>query len=193
MNSKSYLVCLASLAAFAMSAIAASAQTNHVPKALSEVLIDIDGDGKLDRAVLVQAQEQARIDLYIYLAGGDGALDLARKPDVLKQDIVPHAIVGLQGKGSRSLLVTSGCGGCSNDNETTLTIAYRGGSLVVAGYTLAWDTRNGQGVCDVNYLTGQGFILRGLNGKKMPIKGRFNAVKVVDWSEAKEPAACKKI
>ena len=42
-------------------------------------------------------------------------------------------------------MVRYGCGGCSNDYETTLTIISRGGEFLVAGFTYEWDTRYSAG------------------------------------------------
>jgi hypothetical protein len=87
------------------------------------------------------------------------------------------------------LLVHYGCGGCSNDYETTLTIAHRGGDFLVAGFTYNWETREGVGGCDINFLTGNGARSRGL-AKARPVKARFTPVRLIDWSADKEPKVC---
>jgi hypothetical protein len=162
-------------------------------EALDEITLDIDHDGRMDRAALVQAADNAQADLYIYLAAGNERLDLSREPTFLKKDITGGAISSLESNGKGSLMVRYGCGGCSNDNETTLTIISRGGEFLVAGFTFDWDTRYGAGSCDINFLTGKGFISEGAGITEQIVKrftGKFTPVKLADWSEDSRPEAC---
>jgi hypothetical protein len=154
-----------------------------------EVVLDIDHDGKMDRAVLVDDPASGHADLYIYLAIGDEKLDLSRRPTFLKKNLTTARILRFESNGKGSLIVMSGCGGCSNDYATTLTIVHRRGALLVGGVTYDWDTRNGIGSCDINYLSGKGVASRG-TAKAKPIKGKFVPVKLADWSEEKRPQAC---
>ena len=155
-----------------------------------EVTLDMDKDGRMDRAALVRHPDHAQADLYIYLAAGDEKLDLSRKPTFLKKDLTAEGILSLESKGEGSLVFTYGCGGCSNDYGTSLTIVHRGGKFLVAGFTYAWDTRTGMGSCDINFLTGKGVITRGLDGAGKRIKGKFTPVLLADWSDDKRPKAC---
>ncbi len=96
----------------------------------------------------------------------------------------------LTSKGRGSLVVQYGCGGCSNDTETTLTIVRRDGEFWVAGFSYGWETRDfGTGSCDINFLTGKGVRSQAF-GKGKPIKARFTPVKLADWSVDKQPKAC---
>ena len=81
----------------------------------------------------------------------------------------------------------SGCGGCSNDYSTTLTIVYRGGEFLVGGYTYDWETRDTAGTCDINFLTGKGTLLDGIEGPGEPMADKFMPVKLADWSETRGP------
>lgn len=160
-----------------------------------ETTLDIDRDGKMDRAVMVDA------DLYIYLGGGDEKFDPLRQPSFLKKDLATAAVLVVESKGKvtgkaagrPALIVKYGCGGCSNDTSTTLTIVYRGGQFVVVGVTYDWDTRNGIGSCDVNFLTGKGVATEGLNEEKRTrrFRGNFTAVKLADWSDEQRPKTCR--
>jgi hypothetical protein len=123
------------------------------------------------------------------MAAGDEKLDLSRKPTILKSDLTADLVLGLEGEDGL-LVVTYGCGGCSNDYETTLTIAYREGDFVVDGYVYAWDTRNGIGSCEINFIAGTAVITQGLEGEAQPVEGTFTPVKLADWSDARRPAAC---
>jgi hypothetical protein len=154
-----------------------------------EITLDIDRNGTADRAVLTGNPGSGLSDLAIYLDAGDGAIDPSRKPAILKRGIADARILAFESKGKGSLVVTYGCGGCSNDTEIALTVVHRNGAFLIGGYTYSWDTRNGSGTCDINFLTGKGTMARDL-GKARPIGGRFAPVKLADWSEEKRPRAC---
>jgi hypothetical protein len=178
------------------------AENKPALEALSEVTLDIDRDGKLDRAVLVGDPESEYVDLYIYLAAGDEKLDLSRRSNFLKKEITEGSIFdrGLASKSKGSLSVTScyGCGANKSWNET-LTIVHRGDEFLVAGYTRDWDwnshTSDGNvetlmGSCDINFLTGKGVVSEELEEGK-PLKGKFKPIKLSDWSAEKRPKACE--
>ena len=175
--------------AIAAGSLSAAAQDG---KAVSQMqtTLDIDQDGKMDRAVMVDA------DLYIYLSVGDEKPDLSRQPSFLKKDLATARVLAVESKGKpggrTALIVKYGCGGCSNDFGTTLTIVHRGGQFVVAGVTYDWDTRGGIGSCDINFLTGKGVATQGLREDKRTrrLNGKFTPVKLADWSDDKRPRVC---
>jgi len=160
-----------------------------------ELKLDIDQDGKTDRAVIMQAPGEAA-DLYIYL--GEEKADASRQPDFARKGLTEDRVIDLESKGKGSLLVTS-CFGCgaSKSTEETLTIVYRQGKFLVGGYSRNWDwneqTSSGVdttvGDCDINYLTGKGTASRDLEDGK-PIKGKFRPVPLKDWSADRRPKAC---
>ena len=78
---------IVALATVPMSALAENELSNED---LYEITLDIDNDGKMDRAVLVRQPhpDSAQVDLYIYLGAGDEKLDLSRRPTILKKEIV---------------------------------------------------------------------------------------------------------
>jgi len=153
-------------------------------------VLDIDRDGRMDRAVLVRHPRGAAADLLIYLGAGSEALDLSRKVDIRKNDLAHGHVMQLETNRKGSLVVRYGCGGCSNDYETRLTIVYRSGDFFVAGFAYNWETREGVGSCDINFLTGKGVRSRGL-AKATPIRARFTAVKLADWSVDKQSLLAK--
>ena len=143
------------------------------------------------------------VDLYLYLAVGDEELDLSRKPAVLKKKIVDPEetpwVQPLESKDSGSLVVAS-CYGCGANKswDQKLTIVYRGGEFLVAGYARDWDWNSHladgsvetiMGGCDIDFLAGKGVVSEGLDEGK-PIDGKFTPVKLADWSDAKRPEAC---
>jgi hypothetical protein len=177
-------------AALATVPIGARAEETASPEDRHQAVLDIDRDGRMDRAVLVRHPSGAAADLLIYLGTGSDALDLSRKPDMRKDDLAYGHVMQLGTNSKGSLTVQYGCGGCSNDYETTLTIIHRGGDFFVAGFSYNWETRdNGNGSCDINFLTGKGVRSRGL-AKARPIKARFTPIRLADWSADKEPKVC---
>ncbi|ESX97280.1 hypothetical protein X754_01835 [Mesorhizobium sp. LNJC403B00] len=50
-----------------------------------EVTLDMDNDGRMDRAVIAADSDSGLADLSIYLAAGEGKLDPSRKPDFVKK------------------------------------------------------------------------------------------------------------
>jgi hypothetical protein len=112
-----------------------------VLKQRCEIALDIDRDGRMNRAVLVRHPTGPSADLSIYLAAGDDKIDPARKPAISREDLASGAVMQLGASGRGSLTVGYGCGGCSDDVETTLTIVHRGGDFWVAGFICDWETR----------------------------------------------------
>jgi hypothetical protein len=175
------------IALIACGVVTAPAFAEEKREALAEVTLDMDNDGKLDRAVLVGDSEGGYVDIYIYLAAGDEKLDLSRPPDFLKKEITDGSIYdgALKSKGKGSLTVTScyGCGARKSSDET-LTIVHRGGAFLVAGYTRnwdwnsevrkadgSWDIETQMGGCDINFLTGKGVASQSLDENR-PVSGK---------------------
>jgi hypothetical protein len=172
----------------AIGLVAASASAAPLDD-VHEMAIDIDQDGRADRAALVRDKASSGLDLYIFSGAGDAKLDLSRKATFVKKGLATSLVLAFEQRGKGSLVVTTGCGGCSNDWSITLTIVHRGGEFLIAGFTREWDTRNGTGTCDINFLTGKGTLTRD-GAKARPLKGKFAPVKLADWSSEREPKAC---
>jgi hypothetical protein len=114
----------------------------------------------------------------------------ARHPSSKKKLAHGH-VLALASNAKGSLIVKYGCGGRSNDDESSLTIVHRSGEFLVAGFSNSWEWRDrGSGGCDINFLSGKGVSRRGLGVKKKPIRATFTPVKLADWSVEKLPKAC---
>ncbi|AZO31714.1 MULTISPECIES: hypothetical protein [unclassified Mesorhizobium] len=161
-----------------------------------ELALDIDQDGTMDRAVVMQ-DDGAPADLYIYLAREKP--DPSRKPDFVKKALTEDRILDLEAKGKGSLAITS-CFGCGaiKSTEDTLIFVHRRGQFLVGGYRRYWDwnihksdgtVETTVGDCDINYLTGKGKASKDLEDGK-PVKGSFKPVPLKDWSYEKRPEAC---
>jgi len=127
-------------------------------------------------------------DLWIYLQTGKEALELTRRPSFIKASLTHDPILSVESKSGGSLVIRFDRGG-NNHYEMSLTIVHRKGQFWVAGFTKAWDTQQGIGSCDINFLTGRGVAARGLAAAR-PLKGRFAPIKLVDWSPDRQPRAC---
>lgn len=160
-----------------------------------ELKLDIDQDGKADRALVLQ-EAGGPADLYIYL--DEERSDPSRLPDFVKKGLTEDRVIDLESKGKGSLLVRS-CFGCgaSKSTEETLTIVDRQGKFLVGGYSRSWDWNQQKssgvettlGDCDINYLTGKGTVSKDLEPGK-PVEGKFKPVPLKDWSSEMRPKAC---
>ena len=208
------------LALMAMPAAAAIAGTATKSEVLYQTSLDIDHDGRQDKAALVLVgpgrtdfheltrdryglSADERVDLHIYLGKGGENADLGERPDFIKQRIAdPERVPWVQpldvGKSGSLLISAAHQWGASHDWTEIITVAYRNGEPVVAGFTMGWywnspladDTfETLEGECDVNFLTGKGTLTKDTSTPK-PIKGAFKTVKLADWTSARIPKAC---
>lgn len=175
--------------ALATSGVGTLARGQGPGRMLHEVTLDIDRDGKPDRAVLLQPAGSSYVDLHIHLGPGAAPLDPSRRPSVVKTGITAEPIRAFESKGAASLVIKYGRGG-SDDYEVSLTIVHRRGRLLVGGYTHDWDTRHGMGRCAINFLSGKGVASQGLAGSR-PIGTQFKPIALADWSDDKLPKACR--
>jgi hypothetical protein len=187
------------IVAFLAIPMSALAENEPMAEAPFEITLDIDNDGQMDRAVMVQDPDNGQADLYVYLAAGDEKLDPSRKPTFIKKALTDGQVLELESKGKGSLSVTS-CFGCGANKswEETLTIVHRGAEFLVAGYSRNWDwnvqTSDGDvettlGSCDINFLTGKGIASQGLDDGE-PIEEKFTPMNLADWSNDSRPKSC---
>lgn len=166
------------LAAFCLLLPAAAPAQGIDPARIAAVITtDWTGEGSRDRALLVEAEAGA--DLWIL-----ENLDQGRARPVVARNFVwrgeawgTEPSLALSPQGSLLVIAQNDAIGRSRW-RTTLTLAFRGGRLVVAGYTA--ETRDTldltESTCDVNLLTGRGT----LDGR--PIRTALRAVPATDWT-----------
>jgi hypothetical protein len=171
--------------------IRGSAESARSSVVIREVAIDLNRDGKLDRAVLTRNYDEGSyVDLAIFL--GVDAVNPASAPSFAKRRLASGHVHEMTAKDNGSLRIESRCGGCSNDDITVFTIVYRSGQFVVGGFSRSWELRDGSaGSCDVNYLTGKGVASKGLPERNKVIKMVFKPIRLADWSDGKMPSACR--
>ena len=188
----------------AVSAFVAGAATGfraqEAPEAPREVRLDIDGDGKLDIARIIETSEDGSGDLLVYLNAGDSEPDAGRKPEFVKKNMIMGTILAFERRGKSALALTTctGCGARQSTDET-LTIVYRRRTFMVGGFDRSWDLNaelaSGEfetkmGSCSINFLTGKGRVAEGLESDR-PVKQHFDPVRLADWSEKTMPGICQ--
>lgn len=150
---------------------------------LAQVEADLNGDGVPDRAILLRMKE-----------GDDAMLVIWKGPDLEHPTVITDTIIWAGGPGqipelnlaeNGSLQVISQNYGIGRDRwQKTLTIAYREGRYILAGYTYDWydslDLEN-SGSCDVNLFNGRGFLSLGQEGRKRKIRVEMRAMPIADW------------
>ena len=171
----------------AASAFAAEPSAKQV---LAELTADLNGDGIKDRAVLLHDADGDDVDLAVYLSAGG---QLPDKPSVYKPAFGwTGAMAGqepeLATNKAGSLVVVFQNDSIGRDRwRQQYTIAFRGGTLVVAGYDYeSRDTLKPShvGRCSINFLAGRGVR----NGKPVQLTGPPPTLG--DWTDKSVPAAC---
>ena len=209
-----YVVVLAmlcgALVAVVVALIAVALPARAETKALFEIALDIDRDGKMDRAVLVGVEgngsyspgkdwfmlgADTRVDLYVFLDAGDAPLDLSRQPSFLKKDIVvgerQNQIFPLESRNG-SLIIKTAYNLHSNWAAETLAIVHRKGGFLVAGFSRSTDLKSGaQGSCEINFLTRKGVVSKGMDSKTRRLKQHFKPVRLAAWPAQATPKACR--
>ena len=196
-------------------------------EALYDIALDIDDDGKTDRAVLVlvgpgrtdfgpldigtlrvERAARASTSIFIWTRAKRRSISPASRMFVRKAIVDTEEtswVQPLERNGGGSLLVTSvyGWGAVKTWGET-LTIVYRDGEFLVAGYS------QGLGLGQRSPQTGRG-LGRGNHHRRVRYQlplgkrrrrrtnwttasrstGKFTPVKLADWSTANRPEACE--
>jgi hypothetical protein len=179
------------IAALALIPAGARADDKPTLKPLYDVALDLDHDGRLDRAVVVHDPASIYAALYIYLGAGNGPLDIRRRPSFVKKDLTTDPVTGLAANGHALVVKYGRVGLGSNQYEMSLTIMRRRGEFWVTRFTASWDMRDGSlGSCAIDFLRGKGVAARG-HGRNKRVRAKLTPIKLADWSEDKRPNACK--
>ena len=150
-------------------------------------------DGSIGRAVLIDDDDNASVDLAIY-SGNSVNPDQGLKLSAFAHDIASSGNMAgntaeLRQTQKGALQIYSENMAVGRDKwERTMTLAFRGGHFVVAGLTLtAFDDLNPNSAisCDLNYLSGIG-----KSGKKT-LKVAAGGVPLDKWTEDLIPKACQ--
>ena len=161
----------------------------------TEIRADLNGDGIIDSANLVENINGGTAALNIILTRADGSEFLAvHAPGIVW---VGSAMAGQQPelrlteRGSLQVVSMNEAIGRDRWNQT-LTIAYRQGRFKLAGYTYDWwdtlDVSN-DGTCDINLLNGRGELLLGEERVKTTFRIGMRAMPVENW-DGEIPKVC---
>lgn len=156
---------------------------------------DWNKDGKSDLAVLVGPKEKGDdIGILIYLRDADHDLlkPVANAPAKVWGNASLDGMFGqdphLEALANGSIAVHSENSGIGRDRwEQTLTLAYRNGAFIVAGYTYShYDTLDPDagGTCDYNVLTGKATV-GSKERKNDPV-----TIRVEDWNDQTGQTGC---
>lgn len=184
-------VCLIS-ALFLLPSFAVAAEAMDPARIVSAATGDWNKDGASDLALLVAPAEGSDEDnaIYLYLNSDVGKLTL--------NSVIPDKVWGqfeLYGQApsvsalpNGSIQITSHNDAVGRERwEQKLTIAYRNGDFVVAGYTFSsYDTLDPENTlqCDFNVLNGKGTT------KGKPIASKGATVLLKDWRDEMGQKAC---
>lgn len=148
--------------------------------------VPVDGDIYRFRAVLSETDGGG--DLYIFTDAGEGWVETVHAKDIVWRGGMYGQEPWLEVNEHGSLKIYSENSAIGRDRwEQILTIAYRGGEFLIAGYTFSYyDTLDpdAAGQCDVNLLTGKGVH----NDKTF--KTRLPRTRVADWTMDTRPPEC---
>lgn len=154
---------------------------------LASVLWDANGDGRFDRAVLVNADPDPV--LHVFLSEGLDGTKHVTASHLAWAGAMWGTMPSLTATDKGSLLVKSENVAIGRDRwERTLTLSVREGKLIVSGYTWSsYDTLDLENTssCDINLLTGKG------TAKGKPTTVAPAMTPAADWTETNVPAACK--
>lgn len=150
-------------------------------------------DGSVGRAVLIDDDDNASVDLVIYRGDStnpDQGLKLAAfAHDIASSGNMMGNTAELRQTQKGALQIYSENMAIGRDKwERTMTLAFRGGHFVVAGLTLtAFDDLNPNSAisCDLNFLSGVG-----KSGRKT-LKVAAGGIPVEKWTEDMIPKACQ--
>lgn len=138
---------------------------------------DWNEDGRFDKALLtINPEDSSQVDLYLYTSDDDDLRLSVYVPDIVWRGEMFGTQPALEMNARGSLLIHAQNDAIGRNRwRETITVAYRDGAFVVAGYTYSSrDTLDLDSTmsCDVNLLTGQG-VLHGEIFKLLPERVSF--------------------
>ena len=176
----------------------AYAEDRPASEALPALLLDINGDGEMDRAVISENSDDGSLDLSLYLSIGTHRPATAQKPSVFAPSFIEGADITLQSLGG-ALVVSASYNLYGNDWDERLTIAFRDGGFWVTAIQRSWEMASRKsnldvdvniGSCSIDLVSGQGDASRDL-ADPTPLPNRYASVRLQDWSDATMPAPCR--
>ena len=136
------------------------------PEMLREITLDIDQDGKRDRAVLARNDDESSyVDLTIYLGDDADKPDLSRQPSIVKRHLASGHVYEMTPKATDRYASRFAAVGAAMMTILLSASFIAPETFWSAGLSRSWELRDGSiGRCDVNYLTGKGGGVEGAAG-----------------------------
>lgn len=175
----------------------ASAQTPpaQIPTkdVMAQLAVDFDQDGIIDRLVVTKSEDGGDFgDLHVFKGAkeaGTGRETFSRLSVTKEFGFGIHSITE-----KRKGVITIGSSHAQGRYpwEQTLTVAWRGGRLVVLGVTyssfdrISDDEDKAGAQCDLNFSTG-----RGTGKKNRPVRFSLKPVPVAEWTDEMRPEVCE--
>lgn len=147
---------------------------------------DWNRDGFIDKAELVQNQEEQSVALHVYFGrrgGGFNAPIIA--PNFAGSTPMSYDPAKISLNGAKSIVVESSHIGIGRHKyEAQTIVAFRQGQMRVIGYRISnWDSLDPDAAssCDVNFNTGRAIVLAPHTDGAKNIRHRLNAVPIRNW------------
>lgn len=169
-------------------AVAGEPLTISPHRVIDVITADWNGDGDFDRAVLIEGAEDADLRIYLSNGGEEGMALTVSRPGIVWRGAMWGTLPSLGLNAAGSLQVLSGNQSIGRHRwQETLTIAWRGGRFVVAGFTFESHDTLEAGLnrhCDVNFLSGRGLL------DDVPFETDHRSPPLAEWSPTFVPPEC---
>jgi hypothetical protein len=159
---------------------------------MAQLAVDFDQDGIMDRLVVTKSEDGGDFgDLHVFKGekeAGTGRETFLRL-SVTKE--FGYGIHSVEEKRKGVITIASSHAQGRYPWEQTLTLAWRGGKLVVLGVTyssfdrISDDDDKASAQCDLNLATG-----RGTGKKNRPVRVTLKPVPVAEWTDDMRPEIC---
>lgn len=160
-----------------------SAQTGP---AAEQVRYDWNRDGHMDKAMLVESNEDESVSLHIHFGRPNGRF----APPIIATNFAGSSpMIGdpahIKLNAANSIVVTSSHIGIGRSKyEADTLVAFRGGQMKVVGYKIArWDAFDPEAAtsCDVNFSTGRAVVLHTSQRRTRVVRHNLAPVPIRNW------------
>lgn len=155
--------------------------------ARKQVQFDWNGDGKLDRAEIVESTNNDSVDLLIFFGAGGGRF---AEPIIARDFAGSTPMIGdaanVKLNAANSIVVQSshiGVGRSKYEAETI--VGFRNGQMRVIGYNISrWDSLDPDAAfrCDVNFLNKRAIITPPASSRQRIVRHNLQAMPIGNWS-----------
>ena len=159
---------------------------------IAPLVVDFDQDGLPDQLIFTPSEEAgAFATLHVFKGYRDAASGKSELRLLSKTEEFGFGVFSAEEPRKGVITIESANAQGRYKWEQKLTLAWRGGQLVVLGITYAsYDSISGKedhdmSRCDLNLATG-----KGTNKRQRPVKISLKPVPVAEWTDEKRPEVC---